>query len=467
MQFLNDLLAQWGGGQTPWAQEQMRRMQAGGMPTPDIAQGPSPAMMPMGGGQPPPQMPSQSPMPRQLPAPMRMAGERNPAAPTERAPEPASPSLGTYAAGALRGAAQANNPLGAILGAVGGALGAGDQVNEANQTYRLLVSKGVPEQDAALAVKNPRYMQQLLGQLAQVSAPMSEADRIDLELKRAQLDQMRSKPPQTMQVNGRLVQIGADGKTVDITPESAAKTDPLDTFFGKEAAKNDFKTVTEYRTAADGAGELRSNLQALRAARSKTDTEGPIMGRLPALTSAQQQVDSASEAVRLSFVEKTKGAVSDSEMRIFGLATPGRMMTDEAANSIITGMDLAAQRTQERATFFDEWMRSKGTLNGAQAEWQRYANANPVIEKVNGQFVPRPENVGNWREFMSGQTTQRAGTGEQQAVQGAAPTAAQPNATGQNLNNPRAPGFRSKGTLQAVAPGEYVWNPATRKMERK
>lgn len=220
MQFLNDLLAQWGNGQTPWARQQMEAMTAGGMPQMPVAQS-APAMASLMGGmgraaQPQPQAPMAQQARMPAPAPQMPQGGQ----------DVAGPSFGTYAAGALRGASQADNPIGAILGAVGGALGAGQTVDESNQTYRLLVSRGVDPAEAALAIKmGPQAQAALLRDIMQRNRPPSAEDQLNMDIKRAQLEQLRSKPPQTVEVNGRLVQIGPDGQATEIYAAPTQQTD--------------------------------------------------------------------------------------------------------------------------------------------------------------------------------------------------------------------------------------------------
>ena len=195
MNFLDDLLAAWGNGQTPFAQSQMQTMQGGGMPIPDFVNAPAPGLPSMVGSMPRTPMPLQKPM---------LAGSgntegmsRRPPAAVVSGPEPvmadlAAPSFATTLSGALQGASEATGPLGALLGGIGGAIGANDAVTEKNQTFRLLKQRGLSDADAALAVKNPQYMQQLLTMLARKEAPMSEADQIELEKKRLELENMRN-----------------------------------------------------------------------------------------------------------------------------------------------------------------------------------------------------------------------------------------------------------------------------------
>lgn len=172
-------------------------------------------------------------------------------------------------------------------------------------------------------------------------------------------------------------------------------------------AQADVKRVTEYKDASDGAEELRTNLADLKAARAEAAKAGRRIGPeyawLPDYYPETQRVRSSAENVRLGFVGKTKGAVSDAEMRIFGQATPGVDMRDEAATPIIEGMDLAAQRVQERAMFYDTWLRSKGSLDGAQEAWKSYTEKHPIIsEKKGGGYELKPENVGNWKSAVPG-----------------------------------------------------------------
>jgi len=91
-----------------------------------------------------------------MPAPMGLGGPPPQAAPQQRRQMPAAvgapsdPSFGQYVSGALQGAASANNPLGMLFGLLGGAVGAGEQVNTKNNLYKTLVANGVKPQEAAL-----------------------------------------------------------------------------------------------------------------------------------------------------------------------------------------------------------------------------------------------------------------------------------------------------------------------------
>lgn len=179
----------------------------------------------------------------------------------------------------------------------------------------------------------------------------------------------------------------------------AAKNAPKENMLlDRETAKMDVGRVRDYAEQGTAAEDMLGQLEELKAAREQAWGEGPVLGMLPNLSSSSQRVAAAAENVRLGFVAKTKGSVSDSEMRIFGQATPGTSMSDAAATPIIEGMKLANKRVQERAVFFDQWLRSNRSLDGAQEAWNSFINKHPLIQQgSDGSYVLHPENVDAWR----------------------------------------------------------------------
>lgn len=171
----------------------------------------------------------------------------------------------------------------------------------------------------------------------------------------------------------------------------------------KALAKTDVKRVENYQTDSDSAQSLLGDLNSLKAARAETEQEGPVMGRVMGFTDAGQRINSIAESVRLGFTSKTKGAISDSEMAMFGRATPGLLMSDDAAAPVIDGMQMASQRQIEKALFYDEWLRAKKSLQGADRAWTRFINEKPIISQgKDGKFALHPENVAAWRDYFDG-----------------------------------------------------------------
>jgi hypothetical protein len=253
----------------------------------------------------------------------------------------------------------------------------------------------------------------------QVQDPMdAKIKQADLAYKQAMTAKaQRGDAPEYKEVDGRLIQLGADGPKVVYEAPNAGRT-KLDDALQKEQFKIDLKTSNEYRQASDNAGDVLGSLDELQAARDETTREGPILGMLPNVSGPAQRVESTAENVRLGFVQKTKGAVSDAEMRVFGQATPNMSMRDDAAAPIITGMRLANQRVQERANFFDAWMRSRGSLEGAQDAWKRFTDEKPIIARdpKTNKFVPQPQNVSSWKPYFDGSAAARQPVQTQQAA---------------------------------------------------
>jgi hypothetical protein len=247
--------------------------------------------------------------------------------------------------------------------------------------------------------------------------------------------------PQRALVNkrtGAYTPIGAPG---------IAKQDPVEMLARREDYKEqadlrkaDGKRIAELNEQADAARGQLDNVRNLRIARDGVSYEGGYLSGprtwlgknlpdvlpgngLPLIPSQEEagraeSVESLAENVRLGFVEKTKGAVSDSEMRIFGAATPGMQMTDAGAQTIMDGMQAAADRTVERAKFYEAYRGQNKTLSGAQEAWDSYVAKNPIITADGkGGFAVNKGNVGNWRAYVGGepQAAQTGGQGQGQA----------------------------------------------------
>lgn len=197
----------------------------------------------------PPTMPQP---PARMPAPMAQAGPS--LTPAERQGVGlAPPSLATYASGALRGASQANNPIGALLGAVGGAIGAGEGVDQRNQTFRLLVKHGLPETDAALAISNPQILQAML--------PTMFGPKANASFGVIGEDQFGGKrygwiDPRNQTVTAAQP-IGAGGAAASAMPDSGLSGDHLLSALDKPVAEQ-VKALAEGRIAFPGGFALKS-----------------------------------------------------------------------------------------------------------------------------------------------------------------------------------------------------------------
>lgn len=282
---------------------------------------------------------------------------------------------------------------------------------EANEAHR----KQQIAQQAGELRQRQLEAQQRYTQSADSHAMEREKHAWNKQYQQAQMDRMknptRGTTPQSMTPEQRAAYAAQYGLK-EGTPEyqtfvlGGRMSNPprqMPSILDRETVKADVGQVKEMKEAAAGSAQMLTSLDQLEAARGATKSEGPWQGWAATKlgTEEAQRINSVAEDVRLAFIGKTKGAISEGEMRIFGQATPGMMMGDEAAAPVIQGMRLAAQRSQEQAKFFDQWMRANGSLAGAPEAWSKFITEKPVIiRKKDGTYKFEPANVASWRPYM-------------------------------------------------------------------
>ena len=195
------------------------------------------------------------------------------------------------------------------------------------------------------------------------------------------------------------------------------KPTPLD----RSEANRVSKRLSEAQVSADDASALKADIANLRTSRDKTGYEGgwgadtwaTVGGYVGAPGSAaMQEVRANAEALRLALTQKTKGAISDSEMKIFGLATPGLNMSDDAAKGVLDAQEAAAERSVQKNMFLKSWVQQNGSDYGADEAWSSYVAENPVISQdKTGNILVNKSNVSNWRDYVIGPDGQPAGGG--------------------------------------------------------
>jgi hypothetical protein len=299
-----------------------------------------------------------------------------------------------------------------VIGGLGKAMSAnaqhGAQVERKNQTYDWLVnSKGVDSETARMIVTNPDAAKVLLPRLLGVGMT-GEA------VTKGAPDGYAWKDP-------------ADAtKGVNRIPGFVPKPDPIEKAYQTARFADDNRTMKEVREQADAGRAQEANVTQLRRAREGVDYEGgPLQGIrttlgkwlpdsvipgvglpfIPSQAEAGQaeQVQSLATDVQLGFVSKTKGAISNKEMELFGSATPGMGMSDAGAKRVMDGMEAGAARAAERGKFFSAWRAQNRSLDGAQEAWDSFVESNPVlVEDGKGSFSVNRDNIGNWRQYLSG-----------------------------------------------------------------
>lgn len=214
------------------------------------------------------------------------------------------------------------------------------------------------------------------------------------------------------------VKHGYTGTPVDFWRDEHRRTS--ESTLTREEAKKAVASVDRMREQADGARTGLANVAQMRALRSKVGYEGgmlnetrtaigkklPILSILPGIPSAEEAgsaeaIGSLATQMQLDFTNATKGAISDAEMRLFGLATPGMSMTDPGANQILDGMEAGYERVKERSKFYQSYLKNHKSLAGADETWDQYVAANPILSQdKKGNVIINKTNIGNWKNFV-------------------------------------------------------------------
>lgn len=214
-------------------------------------------------------------------------------------------------------------------------------------------------------------------------------------------------------------------KGVSVMPGFKEKPDPIETMTRREEVKADNKQIAEARKEANISRETLDKLAQLRAARAGVSYEGgvapewrttlgkwlpdsPIPGvGLPFIPSQEEagkaeQIGSLATDIQLQFTQKTKGAISNREMELFGAATPGLTMSDAGANRVIDGFEAGSLRLREKPKFYEAYRKANGSLDGADEAWDNFVEERPILEDDGtGGFTVNRENVGAWKQYAS------------------------------------------------------------------
>lgn len=279
----------------------------------------------------------------------------------------------------------------ALLPALGGGMQAVQDLKaqqaSRNNTMRALINRGLDPDTAAAAVTNPEILKQIL--------PRLFGGQFGGKVK---LGTVTNEGGQEQSVfydeYGNIQPIGG----------------PKPSAYEKGLQKQSLDTIKKYREAANQAQTTLAQLNQLRRARQNVGYEGipfaDVWARIMGLygEGGGEDIRSTAANIQLQFTQQTKGAISDREMSLFALATPGLQMSDPGADRVITAMEAASRRTIERNKFFQQWSRlNRGDLTGADEAWDRYVNENQIISQDNqGNLSVDKSKLSNWASYLPG-----------------------------------------------------------------
>ena len=432
MGLLDELFA---AGNTPWAQSKMAEM----LGQPVAPQDLSVLTQRMGLGSHPQPTPAVAPVKRPE---TELTAQSAPAAP----PRPnfdAGSGGSEYLSAFLQG-------IGGPLGGIGKAMATDgarqQQVQFKNDTYDWLLKRGVDADTAKIAVQDPSVAKAVIGR----ALGIGKNPDIEQRTKGLPAGHMWNDP-------------NDPSKGASLIPGVKEKPDPIEKMLLTDQVKQDSKTMADLRKSGDTGRDLLDKLTQLRSARAGVSYEGgffpgtrtflgknlpdsPIPGvGLPGIPSQEEagkaeQVESLATDIQLKFTEKTKGAISNREMELFGRATPGMSMSDEGAKGVMDGFEAGALRTREKPKFYEAYRRQNGSLDGADAAWDSFVESKPVlVDDGKGGFKVNAKNATSWSEFVGGPPAQ---SGAQPKAQAAPPVPGARQAADGNfyVEDPNRPG---------------------------
>jgi hypothetical protein len=111
-----------------------------------------------------------------------------------------------------------------------------------------------------------------------------------------------------------------------------------------------------------------------------------------------------------------EGQISNYERQLFAQSNIDLGRPSETNYALIEAYRVAAERTLERAEFFDRYFAVNRTLSGADTLWEQYIENNPVIMlNEQGEIVKNPNRAKSYVEYFRGIPGQSGGTGSQQS----------------------------------------------------
>lgn len=182
------------------------------------------------------------------------------------------------------------------------------------------------------------------------------------------------------------------------------------------------KTLAEQEAEARNQGAAAQDAKRFMELNEKTET-GPIIGSAPVswLRSIANDDVSEMQAIQSRLTPKMRepgsGATSDFDAKMFQSALFGMNKNKGANDAIAKAMILKAKQEKDRVAFNSAYLQANNTLRGADAQWAKYAEENPIFDPTSeGAPKLNPFRV-KWEQYFSGT----------RPVQAAKPSAATPS----------------------------------------
>lgn len=129
---------------------------------------------------------------------------------------------------------------------------------------------------------------------------------------------------------------------------------------------------------------------------------GPFVGKVPAMTQPAEEMDKISIGLSRKLRQPGEGTMSNFDAQQFGKAFMSRNNDYNVNLNIGKGFIATKQLELERREFFNQYAEQNGTIQGAQAQWNKYLEANPVFDREGSKgksVVLNPNRMG-WQDYF-------------------------------------------------------------------
>lgn len=172
--------------------------------------------------------------------------------------------------------------------------------------------------------------------------------------------------------------------------------------FQRELYRQAEKRLTEADEGVSAATAMARDAQRFLQLQGNVTMQGPVAGRVPAFSDAAQEMDAITARITPQMRQPGSGATSDFDAKMFQMATVGRTKNTAANESIATGIIANARNAEARAQFMRDYLTVNGHLDGADREWRRYMNANPIFDPASPNTPKINESRRSYQDFFGG-----------------------------------------------------------------
>lgn len=184
--------------------------------------------------------------------------------------------------------------------------------------------------------------------------------------------------------------------------ETQTRRDIAKTQLGNEAQT----IINKQQEAISAASEEKQAMEAFQAAMERQGGSGGMSRFLPDIAASFDpelaDMMQASAFMVPKMREPGSGATSDFDAKMFEKATIGREKPTETNMRIIQARKAAADNVIAKADFLEAFRADNGHLRGAEAQWRKYLNANPIFDPKSTKEPTLNQNRRDWREYFGG-----------------------------------------------------------------